>query len=85
MRKLIWVALGAAVIGLTALIIRRSRAAGGLTPKGLAASASAAVSDLTAGVQGFAADVRQGMAEHEATLREAAELDGGHLGPAGST
>lgn len=80
MRKLLWLAVGAVVLALGTLVIRRlSRDAGGLSPKGLAESAGTALSELTASVQGFATDVRQGMAEHEATLREAAELDGGHL------
>jgi hypothetical protein len=80
-RRLSWLALGAAVVALGAVVVRRlSRRAGGFSPKGLADSAGAALSGLTAAVQGFATDVRQGMAEHEATLREAAELDGGHLG-----
>jgi hypothetical protein len=77
-RRLFWLGLG---LALGALIFRRlSRAAEQLTPKGLANSAGAALAELTAAIQDFAADVRQGMVEHEAVLREAAELDGGHLG-----
>ena len=80
-RKLLWVAIGAVVVALSAVVLRRlSREGGGLSPKGLADSAGAVLSELTAAVAGFATDVRQGMAEHEATLREATELDGGHLG-----
>jgi hypothetical protein len=80
-RRLLWLSLSAAVIGLGALVVRRlARDAGGFSPKGLADSAGAALAELSAAAQGFATDVRQGMAEHEATLREAAELDGGHLG-----
>ncbi len=81
MRKLVWLAVGAVAIALGALVVRRlTRDGGKLTPKAVAESAAAALSELTGAVQGFATDVRQGMAEHEATLREATELDGGHLG-----
>jgi hypothetical protein len=78
MRKLILLGIG---LALGALIFRRlSRAAGTVSPKALAESASAAIAQLSSAAQAFAADVREGMTEHEATLREAAELDGGHLG-----
>jgi hypothetical protein len=80
-RKLLGLTVGAAALALAVLLVRRlTRESGRLTPKTVADSAAAALSDLTAAVQGFATDVRQGMAEHEATLREATELDGGHLG-----
>ncbi len=78
MRRLFWLGLG---LALGALIFRRlSRAAEQLTPKGLASTAGAALAELSTAIQDFAADVRQGMVEHEAVLREAAELDGGQLG-----
>jgi hypothetical protein len=84
-RKLLGLAAGVVVVALAALLVRRlTRESGRLTPKTVADSAAAALSELTAAVQGFATDVRQGMAEHEATLREATELDGGHLGRTGT-
>jgi hypothetical protein len=84
-RKLLWLAIGAVAVTLAVLLLRRlSRDAGRVTPKAVAESAAAALSGLAATVQDFATDVRQGMAEHEATLREAAELDGGHLGRTGT-
>ena len=81
MRKLIGIAVGVVLAALVALVVRRlSRPGAKLTPKGVAESVSAAVAELSAAAQAFATDVRQGMAEHAATLREAAELAGGHLG-----
>ena len=77
-RRLFWLGLG---LALGALIFRRlSRAAEKLTPTGLARGLGGALADLTQAARDFVADVRQGMVEHEAALREAAELDGGQLG-----
>ena len=78
MRRLFWLGIG---LALGALIFRKaSKAAGRLTPGGLAQTAVGVVSELAEAIRDFAADVREGMAEREAALREAAELDGGHLG-----
>jgi hypothetical protein len=84
-RKLLGLTVGAVAVALAVLLVRRlTRDSGRVTPRTVADSAAAALSELTAAVQGFATDVRQGMAEHEATLREATELDGGHLGRTGT-
>lgn len=86
-RKIISLALGAATAVVLAAVVlgatvlrRRSGGTRTFTPKALTESAGAALSELIAAVQSFVTDVRQGMAEHEAALREAAELDGGQLG-----
>ena len=73
-----WLGIG---LALGALIFRRmSRAAEKLTPTGLAQGLGGALAELSQSARDFVADVRQGMAEHEAALREAAVLDGGDLG-----
>ena len=75
MRRLFWLALGAT---LGALIFRRlSRAAGKLTPQGLAGSLTAGLSDLAASLREFAEDVRDAMSAQEVALRAAAGLDSG--------
>jgi hypothetical protein len=78
MRRLFWLGIG---LALGALIFRKlTQVAEKLTPTGIARSLSDSLRDLAAAVRDFAEDVRAGMTEHEASLREAAELDGGHLG-----
>lgn len=78
MRRLFWLGIG---LALGALIFRRlSRAAQQLTPTGVAHTLGEAIAGLSDAVRDFAEDVREGMHEHEAALREGAELDGGHLG-----
>ena len=77
MRRLFWLGIG---LTLGALIFRKAtKVAEQLTPKGLAQSAAAALSELSEAIRDFAADVREGMTEHEAALREGAALDGGDL------
>ena len=77
-RRLFWLGIG---LALGALIFRKlSKTAERLTPTGLARTAGGLIAELTEAVREFGADVREGMTEHEASLREAAELDGGHLG-----
>jgi hypothetical protein len=78
-RRLLLLAVGLAV---GALVVRRLSGPGlGRSPKALTEAAGAALARLTSAWHGFATDVREGMVEHEAALREAAELDGGRLGP----
>jgi hypothetical protein len=73
MRRLFWLALG---VTLGALIVRKlSRAAERLTPRGLAGSIGAGLSDLADAAREFATDVRTAMSEREAELREATGLD----------
>jgi hypothetical protein len=75
MRRLFWLALGAT---LGALIFRRlSRAAGKLTPQGLASSMGAGLTELAASLREFAEDVRDAMSTQETALRAAAGLDSG--------
>jgi hypothetical protein len=77
-RRLFWLGIG---LALGALIFRKlSQAAERLTPSSLVHAATGLVSELAEAIRDFSADVREGMVEHEASLREAAELDGGHLG-----
>jgi hypothetical protein len=77
-RRLFWLGIG---LALGALIFRKiSQLAEKATPSGIARTVSGALSELSQAVRDFSADVRENMAEHEASLREAAELDGGHLG-----
>ena len=79
-RTILWLVLGAAGVVLGAVVLRSLSGGGGkLGPRSLAESAGSAVSGLGAAAQAFVTDVRLGMAEHEAVLREAAELDGGRL------
>ena len=72
MRRLFWVAAGAAA-GVYA-VRRVQRAAQSLTPQGVAGSLGAAVGELADAVREFAAEVRAGMAEREIELREALGL-----------
>jgi hypothetical protein len=77
MRRLFWLGIG---LALGALIFRKAtKVAEQLTPRGLAQSAASALSELSEAIRDFAADVREGMTEHEAVLREGAGLDGGDL------
>ncbi len=72
MRRLFWVSLGVGFGGaagvLVARRIRRTREA--LTPESIAGVLAGAVGGLTDAVRAFAAEVRAGMAEREAQLRE---------------
>lgn len=78
MRRLLWLGLG---LALGALVFRKAtHIAERLTPKRLVSSATSALAELSEAIRDFAADVRDGMSEHESALREAAELDGGRLG-----
>jgi hypothetical protein len=80
-RKLFWLVFGGVSTALLALVLSRLVRGGEQpTPKSLGRAATTALSGLIDAVEGFATDVRQGMTEHEATLREAAALDGGRLG-----
>jgi hypothetical protein len=73
-RRLFWLAMG---VTIGALVVRRlARTAESLSPRGIAASASASVGALAGAVRDFAADVREGMAEREAQLTEGTGLDG---------
>lgn len=72
MRRLFWVAAGAAA-GVYA-VRRVQRTASSLSPQGLAGSLAAAVDDLAEAVRDFSAEVRAGMAEREIELREALGL-----------
>lgn len=79
MRRLFWLAMG---ITIGALIVRKlSRAAGRLTPSGMANGLAGGLSDLADSIRDFADDVREAMSEREAELREATGLDGS-TGPA---
>jgi hypothetical protein len=74
MRRLFWLAMGAT---LGVLIFRKlSRAAGKLTPQGMAGSIGAGMAELAEAVRDFAEDVRDAMSSRESELREAAGLDG---------
>jgi hypothetical protein len=69
MKRLLWLGIGLAV---GALVVRAvTRKARSLTPGGLAASAQESASGLVGSVRTFVADVREGMAEREADIREA--------------
>lgn len=69
MKRLFYVAAGA-VIGVAAMR-RLTRAAQAWSPDGIAGRAA----HLGAEIRDFAGDVRVGMAEREAALREALDLD----------
>lgn len=72
MRRLFWVAAGAAA-GI--YVVRRlQRTAESFTPQGIAGSLTLAVHDLADAMREFAADVREGMAERETELRDALGL-----------
>jgi len=73
-RRLFWLAMG---ITIGALIVRKlSSAAAKLTPGGVAATFTQALSDLAESIRGFSQDVRAAMAEREAELRAGTGLDG---------
>ena len=75
MRRLFWVALGAAA---GVLVIRKlGQAAQAYTPEGLGRSA-ATVAD---GLRDLADAVREGMAEREQELRVALGVDAGEIDP----
>lgn len=69
MRRLFWVALGAAA---GVLVVRRlGKVARSVTPEGAADRVSEAVGGLNQAIRDFADDVRAGMDEREAELRQA--------------
>jgi hypothetical protein len=79
MRRLFWLGIGLAI---GALAFRKlNRVAQKMTPGGLAQSIGSALADLSEALRDFAADVRQGMHEQEAALREGAGLDAGSADP----
>lgn len=67
MKRLFWMSVGAglAIYGMK----RAERMARRWTPEGVAARVNHSVSDAGDTLRGIAADVRTGMAEHEAELR----------------
>jgi outer membrane murein-binding lipoprotein Lpp len=68
MKRLFWIAAGAAA---GVLIARRlTRAANSFTPEGAADRVSGAVGNLSAAVRQFTEDVKAGMAERDAELRD---------------
>ena len=69
MRRLVWVALGAAAGIYAAHKVQATLHA--YSPAGLSERAVSGASGLTAGVRAFADDVLAAMAEREAALREA--------------
>ena len=73
MRRLFWLALG---VTFGALAFRKlSKMAQKMTPSGMVQSLTESLADLADTVRDFAADVREGMAEHEAVLRAGVGLD----------
>jgi hypothetical protein len=76
MRRLFWLAMG---VTIGALIVRKlSKAAEKLTPRGMAGSIAAGLTDLADALRDFSADVREAMSERESELRSATGLDGTH-------
>ena len=75
MRRLFWVALGAAV---GVLVVHRvTKAASAFTPEGMVGS----LSSVGDGLRELAGAVREGMAEREHELRVALGVDAGTLDP----
>lgn len=75
MRRLFWIALGAAA---GVLVVRKvSKAAEAYTPEGLGRSAAS----LADGLRDLADAVREGMAEREQELRLALGVDAGTVDP----
>lgn len=68
MRRLFWVAVGAAAGVYTAR--RVSRAARAMSPDSAGARVAGALGDLASAVRDFTTDVRVGMSEREEELRE---------------
>jgi hypothetical protein len=69
MKRLFWLGVGLAV---GAIVVRQvTKAAHSYTPAGLASSARNSAAGLWESVQDFVSDVREGMAEREAQIREA--------------
>jgi hypothetical protein len=69
MKRLLWLGIGLAV---GALVVRAvTKRAHSLTPGGLAASVQESAVGLVESVRTFVDDVRAGMAEREAEIREA--------------
>jgi hypothetical protein len=74
MRRIFYVAFGATV---GVLVVRRlTRAAESFTPEGLARNLGGAGDRVSGAVSAFLEDVRAGMVEREAELREALGLTG---------
>jgi hypothetical protein len=72
MRRLFWIAAGAAAGVYVARRVQRT--AQSLTPTGIAGSLGAGMSELADAIRGFADDVREAMDEREIELREALGL-----------
>ncbi len=71
MKRIFWLGLGIAV---GALVVRAvTKRARSLTPGGLAASVRESTAGFAESVRTFVDDVRDGMAEREAQIREAIE------------
>jgi hypothetical protein len=69
MKRMLWLGIGLAV---GALVVRAAtKKARSFTPGGLAASAQETAAGLVDSVRTFVDDVRYGMAEREAEIREA--------------
>jgi hypothetical protein len=69
MKRIFWLGVGIAV---GALAVRQfTKAAQAYSPSGLASSARNSAANVWESVQDFVADVREGMAEREAQIREA--------------
>jgi len=72
-RRLFYIALGATV---GVLVVRKaSQVAERFTPAGLSQGLTGALGGLGDAIRGFGEDVRLGMAEREAELREGLGLD----------
>jgi len=72
MRRLFWIAAGAAAGVYVARRVQRT--AQSLTPTGIAGSLGAGMSELADAIRGFTDDVREAMDEREIELREALGL-----------
>ncbi|PSL02058.1 hypothetical protein CLV30_11113 [Haloactinopolyspora alba] len=83
MKRVFWIALGATA---GVLVVRRvTRAAESLTPEGAADRVSAGLGQLAESVREFTEEVRAGMTERDAELRQALGItgDGSGAGPRG--
>ncbi len=78
MRRVFWVAMGAAA---GSLVVRKvSRTARSLTPAGLADSITHSVADIAGAIREFGSEVKVAMAEREEELMAALADDGTELG-----